>query len=274
MAMRRHPLIPSAGSIAQQQWSPYPVRSVLGLIALIVLAGGIVLQFLTILSGVSTSTPLQHVYFLESTTNGISGGSGMVRNPSRWTFFAICGAENGNNANCGNVVPALPFDPPRNFGTENNVPETFIGTKKFFYLSRFMFAFYLVALFFAVIAFFTSVLAICTRLGAYLTGLNAAIAFFFQTLTAALMTAWTVIGRNNFRAAGQDAHLGTYAFGFTWAAMACFLISTVLFCVGGSVGKDESRNTKSSYFGRKRSTRSRGSFIDNESQRRVKDEYD
>jgi hypothetical protein len=87
-------------------------------------------------------------------------------------------------------------------------------------------------------------------------------------------SAWTVIGRNAFRSSGQQARIGTYAYGFTWGAFACFLIATVLFCVGGSVGKSEaSRNTKKSYFGRKRSTRSRGSFIDNESQRRVKDEY-
>lgn len=55
--------------------------------------------------------------------------------------------------------------------------------------------------------------------------------------------------------------------------MAAFLISAVLFCIGGRVGKDES-STKTSYFGRKRSTRSRGSFRDSESGRRVKDEYD
>ena len=41
---------------------------------------------------------------------------------------------------------------------------------------------------FAVVAFFTSALALCARLGAYLTGLNAAIALFFQALAASLMT--------------------------------------------------------------------------------------
>lgn len=55
-------------------------------------------------------------------------------------------------------------------------------------MSRFMFAFYLIALFFAVVAFFTSVLALCFRLGAYLTGLNVGIALFFQAITASLMT--------------------------------------------------------------------------------------
>lgn len=57
--------------------------------------------------------------------------------------------------------------------------------------------------------------------------------------------------------------------------MACYLLATIFLCIGGSVGKNENSNyQKKSYFGRKRSTRSRGSFVDAESQRRVKDEYD
>lgn len=76
----------------------------------------------------------------------------------------------------------------------------------------------------------------------------------------------------------MNAYLGADAYGFTWATFACYLIATVLFCVGGALGKNEkSGYQKNSYFGRKRSTRSqrsRGSFIDSESQRRVKDEYD
>jgi hypothetical protein len=175
-----HP--PSSNTSAHTDTNP--PGPILTIISLIVLAGGIVLQFFVILSGIGVGVPVDLVYFLQSTTNGITG----ARNPSRWTFFAVCGADGKYNANCGKVVPALPFDPVRNFGTDNNIPAAFIGTHKFYYLSRFMFAFYLIALFFAVIAFFTSVLALCTRLGAYLTGLNTALALFFQLLAAALMT--------------------------------------------------------------------------------------
>jgi len=134
-----------------------------------------------------------------------------------------------------------------------------------------MFAFYLVALFFGACALITGLLALCTRFGAYISGLNASIALFFQTLAAALMTAWTVEGRNAFRANGTQANLGKYAYGFTWAAMACYLLATVLFCVGGGVSKNKNSAPK-----RTRSTKSmsRGSFIDSESQRRVKDEYE
>lgn len=179
--------------------SPGPI---LGLVSLIILAGGILLQFFTILSGGVNSSPENQFYFLQASTSGIPN----ARNPSRWTFFAICGvdATSGHNANCGSSVPALPFDPPRNFGTDVNVPSQFIGyaglyssralwlmndrTHHYYYLSRFMFAFYLIALFLAVVALFTGLLALCSRLGGYLAALTTATALFFQILAASLMT--------------------------------------------------------------------------------------
>jgi hypothetical protein len=155
-------------------------------VSLLVLAGGLVLQILTILSGGIDGSPINQFYFLEASNIGNIPGA---RNPARWTFFAVCGVDsNGRNTNCGSPVPALPFDPPRNFGTTTGVPSQFIGTHKFFYLSRFMWVFYIIALFFSAIAFLTGFLALCSRLGGYLSGLTAAIALFFQTLTAALMT--------------------------------------------------------------------------------------
>jgi hypothetical protein len=69
--------------------------------------------------------------------------------------------------------------------------------------------------------------------------------------------------------------------GFSWASVACYFLSTILFCLGGSAGrnKDTTTTTRSrrSFFGRKRSTRSRhsqrGSFIDSERSGGIKDEY-
>lgn len=144
------------------------------------------LQFFTILTGAVNSAPLDRFYFLEASTSGISD----ARNPSRWTFFAICGRDpsTGHNANCGAVVPALPFDPPKNFGTDQGVPQAFIGTSTYYYLSRFMFAFYLIALFFAAIALVTGLLALISRLGGYISSMTTSIALFFQVLASALMT--------------------------------------------------------------------------------------
>jgi len=250
-------------------------RPILGLVSLILLAGGIVLQFLVILSGAIAGNPESQIYFLQASTNGISP---QPRNPSRWTFFSVCGVDShGRNTDCGSVIPALPFDPPHrdNFGTTNGVPAAFIGTHRFYYLSRFMFAFYIVALFFAVCALFTGLLALCTRLGAYLSGLNTGLALFFQTLAASLMTAWTIQGRNAFRSAGHASSIGVKAYAFTWSAMACFLLATITFCMSGRSGRDATYQTNRSrggVFGRKRSTKSRGSFVGSD-RGGIKDDY-
>jgi hypothetical protein len=169
-------------SLAKLTWLTGPI---LGLVSLILLGAGLLFQFFVILSGMTNTTPLNKTYFIQVDTADTSAST---RNPLRWTFFYLCGEQNGLNANCGHPVPARPFDPPRNFGSTQGVPEAFIGTHHYYYLSRFMFAFYLIALFFAAIAFLTGILALCTRLGSYLSGLTVAVAAFFQALAAALMT--------------------------------------------------------------------------------------
>ncbi|KAF9735299.1 hypothetical protein PMIN06_000618 [Paraphaeosphaeria minitans] len=243
-------------------------RPILGLVALILLAGGLLLQWFLILSGGVNSSPEDQFYFLQASTNGIGG----ARNPSRWTFWAICGVDgSGHNTNCGSPTPALPFDPPRNFGTQSNIPESFLGTHKYYYLSRFMFAWYLIAFFFAHIALFTGLLALFSRLGGYLSALTTFVAMFFQALGAALMTAWVVQGRNVWRSNGFDAHIGTKLMAFAWTSFFCYFLASLLFCIGGTVDRESSGSSRMS---RKRSTRSsRGSFLDTESQRRVKDSY-
>lgn len=55
-------------------------------------------------------------------------------------------------------------------------------------MSRFMFPFIIIGLFFAVCSFFTGMLAICTRVASYLSGFLAWIALTFQVITTCLMT--------------------------------------------------------------------------------------
>jgi hypothetical protein len=145
------------------------------------------MQFLVILSGLNSS-PVNQVYFLQADTSGVTNGNSILQNPTRWTYLAICGMQDGLNANCGPTHAAIPFDPPRNFDTTNGLPEQFSGTKYFYYLSRVAWAFYLVALFFAVVTFFVSLLAICARLGGYMAGFFGLAAFMFQALCSSLMT--------------------------------------------------------------------------------------
>ena len=161
-------------------------------------------------------------------------------------------------------------------------------TTKFYYMTRFMFAFILIAVFFAVCSLLLGFFALCSRIGSYLSSVMCFIAMFFQTLVAALMT-WVVItdyhssvpssadrnsanyviARNDFMANNQTASLGSYAFGFVWAAMACLLIASSLFFVAGSSARKDSYSSRSGFLGRKKSTKSRGSFIDNDASRWV-----
>lgn len=157
------------------------------MLSLVFTAGAIVLIFLTLLAGTVDSSATNKVYFLQADTSGIANAPPT----SRWTFWNYCSSDSSSAVGlCNGVHPAYPLDPPsgRTFGTTDGVPPQFIGTRKFFYLTRFMFAFVLIGLFFAVFSFFTGLLALCTRIGAYISGFLNMIALFFQMLTAILMT--------------------------------------------------------------------------------------
>lgn len=88
--------------------------------------------------------------------------------------------------------------------------------------------------------------------------------------------------RNAFTHNGISAHIGRYAFGFTWGAWACLFLATLFLVMGTTLGgSSSSKHERTSpgsnvgFFRRQRSQKSaRGSFVDNESQRRVvKEEY-
>jgi hypothetical protein len=151
------------------------------------MAGGLLFMFLILLGGVTNHNPVNQFYFLEVNTAGIPTGPHPV---ARWTYWNLCPVRSNGRNNCGDVHPAFPLDPPshRNFDTTRDIPKQFIGTSKYFYMTRFMFAFMLIALFFAVCSFFTGMLALCSRIGSYLSGLLGMIALFFQTINASLMT--------------------------------------------------------------------------------------
>lgn len=55
-------------------------------------------------------------------------------------------------------------------------------------MTRFMFPFIIIGLFFAVCSLFTGMLAMCTRIAGYLSAVLAWIGLTFQTITTCLMT--------------------------------------------------------------------------------------
>lgn len=234
--------------------------AIFGAISLILTAGACVMTFFVILAGTSTHTPLDQVYFLWADTSKIPNA------PSRtqWTLWNFCDGSSGKNVNCGNVRPAYPFLPQSNFGTDNGVPADFLNHHNtFYYLSRFMFAFYLISIFFMVCSLATGLLSLCSRLGSAISSFTASIALFSLTLTAALMTSVFVIGRDKFRGAGDSAQVGIKAFAFTWASVACMFLAMVLYCLGFTASRRERRTSRivatekrsggRSFFHRKRS---------------------
>ncbi|KAG0650433.1 SUR7 family fmp45 [Hyphodiscus hymeniophilus] len=255
----------------------------LGLTSLILIAGSIVLLFFVVLSGVSNSIPLNKTYFMRADTSTIAG----ARATSQWTYFYVCGE---GNTNCGKPVPDLPIGYAWIGGTAG-VPESLVGgfgkhttSKYYYYMWRFGWVFYLLALIFDVLGFFAALLAPCSRLASGLSGLIMMAALFFLSLGASLMTAVFVKAVKQFKDAGMDAKIGEYALGFTWGAWAAIFLATCLLFLGCGLGgrKDTtSTTTRTSgkgnvgFFRRQRSTKSaRGSIgYDNESQRRVKEEY-
>jgi len=261
------------------------LRSGMGAASLILIAGSIVLLFFVVLSGVKHSTPLSKTYFLRADTSSIAS----ARPVSQWTYFYICGE---GNTDCGKPVPALPFGYAW-VGGGAGAPAPLVGkhgkgttSTYFFYLWRFGWVFYLLALVFDVFGFFAALLAPCSRLASGFSGILIACALFWMTLAASLMTATFVKARNDFKNAGMAAKLGRYAFGFTWGAWAAMFLATLFLFLGCGLGgrKDTVSTTtprtgrsttaasKTGFFRRQRKARSSHGSL-SESQRRVKDEY-
>lgn len=104
--------------------------SVLSLLALLLLAGGCLLDFFIVLSGGVYGNPVNKVYFLEAATGGI--GSSPTPGAA-WTWNSLCrfdslspGSSTGTYSNCRGTSAAPPFDPTRNFGVNT------IGTGTYF----------------------------------------------------------------------------------------------------------------------------------------------
>ncbi|KAJ5684262.1 uncharacterized protein N7477_000607 [Penicillium maclennaniae] len=226
-------------------------RVSLGLLGLFFMASAILLIFLTLLGGARNSTPLNEIWFLQADTGNIPGAPSV----SRWTFWTVCSVAANGRSVCGSSHPAFPLDPPRanNFGTTVNVPHQFINTNHYYLTTRFMFAFIIIGLFFAVCSLFTGFLALCTRIGSYVSAFFAWLALTFQIITTCLMTAVFVQGRHAFSSNGQVSKIGVKAFAFMWTASVCLFFSCLLYCLGGAVGRKEP-----GYSGRKE--RRRGFF--------------
>ncbi|KAI1460169.1 SUR7/PalI family-domain-containing protein [Annulohypoxylon moriforme] len=239
-------------------------------LSLVFLAGSLVMLFFVILSAVTTTSPLKNTFFLRADTSGITG----ARSVTQWAYFYICG---DGDVDCGRATPAPPLGWAWS-GDPSNAPASVVGSHGghttsmyYYYMWRFGWVFYLIALVFSVLAFFAGFVACCGRLGSAIAGIVALVALFFHTIAVSLMTAVFVKLRNAFMADGRDASLGRYAFGFSWGSWTALLIATILFCVGIRGGTGDKTYGGGRRWGRQRSVRSHRSYDMNG--RRVKDDY-
>lgn len=230
-------------------------RPISALLALVFTAGAFLLMMLTLLGGAQNKNPLDRTWFLEADTSRIPGAPSL----SRWTFWNVCGVVDGRN-DCHGTKAAFPLDPPSswNFGTTEGVPRQFIGSNKYFYITRFMFAFMLIGIFWVFLSLLTGLLALCTRVGGWISAFFATLGLIFQILTTSLMTAGYVKGRNNFSSNGQPSRVGPKAFGWMWTAVVLLLISSILYCISGT-GRSE-RRTNSTASGATAGRQQRGFF--------------
>ncbi|RCK57845.1 Protein SUR7 [Candida viswanathii] len=183
------------------------------------MAGAILLLLFTVLAGSSKHFPLDRFYWVEADTTNIPNAPA---NRSAWTFWGVCDKEDYSNCLLGPAYPILPQD---NFGTTVNVPENFLNNENtFFYLSRFAFAFCLIALAFVGLAFIIDILGFCFEIIDKVVIILITIALIFMAGFASMQTGVTVLAKNAFSNADRYAHVGAKSMGIMWAAFVCILI--------------------------------------------------
>ncbi|KAI5963038.1 SUR7 [Candida pseudojiufengensis] len=187
------------------------------------LAGAILLLIFTVLSGSSRHRPLNKFYWLEADTSNIPNAPA---SRSAWTFWGVCDKNDYSNCLLG---PAYPISPVDNFETTRNIPEKFSSQENtFYYLSRFAFAFCLIALGFAGLAFIIDILGFCFLIIDKIVIFLISIALFFMAGFAAFQTAVVVLARSAFHSDDLYAHIGVKSMAIMWAAFACLIICWVI----------------------------------------------
>ncbi|KAI5964492.1 SUR7 [Candida theae] len=183
------------------------------------LAGACLLLIFIVLSGSSRHFPLNKFYWLEADTTNISNSPA---NTSAWTFWGVCDKNDYSKCLTG---PAYPLSPEDNFDTTTNIPQDFLDNQStYYYLSRFAFAFCLIALGFSGLAFIIDILGFCFTIIDKVVMFLVTAALFFAAAFASFQTAVTVLAKNAFSDAGRHATVGAKSMGIMWAAFVCLLI--------------------------------------------------
>lgn len=200
------------------------MRLITGIFNLFFLAGSTLLLLFIVMSGSTNHFPFNRFYWLKADTSDISN----AYPTTSWTFWGIC--ESGDFSKC-KLGPAYPLSPVDNFETERNVPLDFVDNRDtYFYLTRFAFAFEIIALCFAGVSLIIDVLGLCFNVIDRVVIAFISFALFFCAGFAALQTAAVVLARNAFSDEDKYAHIGVKMMALTWAAVACLFIVWMITC--------------------------------------------
>ncbi|CAI5760654.1 unnamed protein product [Candida verbasci] len=192
-------------------------------INLFFLAGTILLLIFTVLSGSSNHFPLNRFYWLEADTSDIPNAPA---DRSAWTFWGVCDKDDYSNCLTG---PAYPISPEDNFNATSNVPLKFLNQQNtFYYLSRFSFAFCLIALAFTGISFIIGILSFCFLVIDKIVIFLISIGLLFLTAFCSCQTAVIVLAKQAFNDADRYAHVGAKSMGIMWASFVCLVICWLL----------------------------------------------
>lgn len=199
------------------------------LISSLFLLGSTLLLIFIVLSGSITDAPINEFYWLQADTSNITGAPDL----SRWTFWGLCGVSGGKNVDCSSLEPAYPLSPVDNFGTTVNVPSDFIANRDtYYYLTRFSFCFFLIALVFTGVALIFYVLSWCSYTFTKTVFVTIVFAVIINMAAAACQTAATVMAKNAFHDADLSASIGVKMMAFSWTTV--FLNVCLFFLTGGS----------------------------------------
>lgn len=177
-----------------------------------------------VLSGSTAHFPFNRFYWLRADTTDIGNAAG----ESAWTFWGVCDYKNFSSCSVG---PAYPLSPIDNFETTRNVPDDFVSNRDtFYYLTRFSFAFFLIALGFTAFALIIDILGFCFTVIDKVVNALVVIALLFVMGGSAMQTAANVLARNAFTSDGRLAHIGVKNMALAWASVAAMLLVFFITC--------------------------------------------
>ncbi|SCU86883.1 LAFA_0E03576g1_1 [Lachancea sp. 'fantastica'] len=192
-------------------------------ITLLFLAGTTLLLILIVLSGSTTNFPVDRFYWLEADTTGITGAPSGT---SRWTFWGLCSYDSSNKLVCPNLAPAYPISPRDNFkqAPSSELPSDFVDSRStYYYLTRFSFCFFWIALAFMGVSFLLYAFSWCSYGFTKVVFMLSSVGAIFDAAAVSCQTAATVMARNTFHKGNHSASISATLHGIAWASVACSL---------------------------------------------------